>query len=102
MLSGGVAKKPAWVWPAGTAQAHPGPVPLYPGPLPTDDNGWGPPKQRCPGEPLPATGNHVTDPFRGWDMTVCHTYYYLWPGMGNVSNLIWGHGPRSPPSGPHR
>ncbi|WP_136622944.1 hypothetical protein [Mycobacterium pseudokansasii] len=31
----------------------------------------------------------MTDPFRGWDMTVCHTYYYLYPRMGNVSNMIW-------------
>lgn len=23
------------------------------------------------------TGNHVTDPFRGWDMSVCHTYYFF-------------------------
>lgn len=64
-----------------------------------DDNGWGPPKQWCPGDPLPMTGNHVTDPFRGWDMTVCHTYYYLWPGMGNVSNMIWD-GDNPPPKPP--
>lgn len=83
----------------GIAQAHPGPVPLYPGPFATDDNGWGPPKKWCPGEPLPETGNHVTDPFRGWDMTVCHTYYYLWPGMGNVSNMIWD-GDNPPPKPP--
>ena len=29
-------------------------------------------------------------------MTVCHTYYYLWPGMGNVSNMIWD-GDNPPP-----
>ena len=40
-------------------------LPLRPGPLPADDNGWGPPKTWCPGDELPATGNHVTDPFRG-------------------------------------
>lgn len=83
----------------GIAQAQPGPVPLQPGPFATDDNGWGPPKQWCPGDPLPATGNHVTDPFRGWDMSVCHTYYYLWPGMGNVSNMIWD-GDNPPPKPP--
>ncbi|AGZ53881.1 hypothetical protein PJK45_04465 [Mycobacterium kansasii] len=82
-----------------TAQAQPGPVPLYPGPLHTDDSDWGPPKRWCPGDPLPETGNRVTDPFRGWDMSVCHTYYYLWPGMGNVSNMIWD-GDDPPPKPP--
>lgn len=98
VLAGGVAVAGSGVV-AGIAQADPGPIPLYPGPFATDDNGWGPPKQWCPGEPLPATGNHVTDPFRGWDMTVCHTYYYLWPGMGNVSNMIWD-GDNPPPKPP--
>ena len=37
---------------------------------------------------MPATGNHITDPLN-WDWNVCHTYYFLWPGMGNVSNMIW-------------
>jgi len=32
-----------------------------------DDGGWGPPEHWCPGEqPVPATGNHVTDPLI-WD-----------------------------------
>jgi hypothetical protein len=32
-----------------------------------DDNGWGPPNHWCPGRaPLPATGNHITDPLN-WD-----------------------------------
>jgi hypothetical protein len=65
------------------------------------DGDWGPPKRWCPGEPLPPTGNHVTDPFRGWDMSVCHTYYYLYPGMGNVSNMIWdGDNPPPKPAPP--
>ena len=66
---------------AGTAQAN-------------DD--WGAPHSWCPGQPLPATGNHVTDPLHGWDATRCHTYYYLYPGMGNVSNMIWD-GDNPPP-----
>ncbi|ETZ99449.1 hypothetical protein I547_5392 [Mycobacterium kansasii 824] len=32
-------------------------------------------------------------------MSVCHTYYYLWPGMGNVSNMIWD-GDDPPPKPP--
>jgi hypothetical protein len=64
-----------------------------------DDGGWGPPQHWCPGEqPVPATGNHVTDPLN-WDWNVCHTYYFLWPGMGNVSNLIWD-GENPPPRPP--
>jgi hypothetical protein len=98
LLSGGVAVASLGLAP-GTAQAQPGPAPLYPGPFATDNEDWGPAKHWCPGEPLPATGNHVTDPFRGWDMSVCHTYYYLWPGMGNVSNMIWD-GDNPPPKPP--
>jgi len=32
-------------------------------------------------------------------MNVCHTYYYLWSGMGNVSNMIWD-GDNPPPKPP--
>jgi hypothetical protein len=61
-----------------------------------DDNGWGPAQHWCPGEkPVPTTGNHITDPLN-WDWNVCHTYYFLWPGMGNVSSLIWD-GDNPPP-----
>ena len=64
-----------------------------------DDGGWGPPHHWCPGEqPVPVTGNHVTDPLN-WDWNVCHTYYFLWPGMGNVSSLIWD-GENPPPKPP--
>jgi hypothetical protein len=38
---------------AGAAHGHPGPVPLHPGPLTTDDNGWGPPKQWWDGDNPP-------------------------------------------------
>jgi hypothetical protein len=60
---------------------------------------WGPAKHWCPGEPLPSTGNHVTDPLHDWNASVCHTYYYLWPGMGNVSHMIWD-GDNPPPKPP--
>ncbi|MDT5335738.1 MAG: hypothetical protein QOD90_1243 [Mycobacterium sp.] len=64
-----------------------------------DDGGWGPPKHWCPGElPVPATGNHIYDPLN-WDWSVCHTYYYLYQGMGNVSNMIWD-GDNPPPKPP--
>jgi hypothetical protein len=59
---------------------------------------WGPAKHWCPGEPIPPTGNHVTDPIHDWNPTVCHTYY-LWPGMGNVSHMIWD-GDNPPPKPP--
>lgn len=64
-----------------------------------DDSDWGPPHHWCPGEqPVPTTGNHVTDPLN-WDWNVCHTYYFVWPGMGNVSSLIWD-GENPPPKPP--
>lgn len=51
----------------------------------------------CPGQEAPHTGNHVTDPVR-WDWNVCHTYYYVYPGQGNVANMIWdGDDPPPPP-----
>ena len=28
---------------------------------------WGPANHWCPGEPLPPTGNHVTDPIHDWN-----------------------------------
>jgi hypothetical protein len=67
-----------------------------------DDGGWGPPHHWCPGElPLPATGNHVTDPLN-WDWNICHTYYFVWGGMGNVSNGIWdGENPPPKPEAPY-
>jgi hypothetical protein len=60
---------------------------------------WGPAHSWCPGDPLPATGNHITDPLHDWDTSRCHTYYYVWPDMGNVSNLIWD-GDNPPPKPP--
>jgi hypothetical protein len=82
----------------GVAQANPNPAPLYPGPFHTDNGDWGAPRHWCPGQPLPDTGNHVTDPIH-WDMTVCHTYFYVWMGMGNASNVIWD-GDNPPPKPP--
>jgi len=55
----------------------------------------------CPGDEAPHTGNHVTDPVV-WDWNVCHTYWYVYPGQGNVANLIWDGDdpPPPPPPGP--
>jgi len=57
----------------------------------------GGPHRWCPGEPLPPTGNHVTNPVI-WDNNVCHTYYYVYFGQGNVAQNIWdGDNPPPPP-----
>jgi hypothetical protein len=81
LVSGGVAVASLGLA-AGTAQAQPG------FPIPTDDGGWGPPRHWCPGDPPVQTGNLQVDPVR-WDASICHTYYFVWQGMGNVSNVVW-------------
>jgi hypothetical protein len=54
------------------------------------------PNQWCPGDSLfHLTQNHVADPIK-WDMNVCHTYYYVESGRGNVGQRIW-EGPNPPP-----
>ena len=77
---------------AGTAQAEPG---GWPGcDSPSGPCHW------CPGDEAPHTGNHITDPVV-WDWNVCHTYWYVYPGQGNVANLIWdGDNPPPPPHAP--
>jgi hypothetical protein len=94
LLSGSVAG----VLGAGTAQGAPGPVPLYHGPAATDDGDWGPPHKWCPGQSLWITGNHVNNPVI-WDNNVCHTYYVVYTGLGNVADNIWD-GPDPPPKPP--
>jgi hypothetical protein len=80
----------------GTAHAQPRPAPLDHGPFAADDGGWGPPHHWCPGQlPVPHTGNERVDPLN-WDWNICHTYYWVWSGMGNVSNGIWD-GDNPPP-----
>jgi hypothetical protein len=74
---------------AGTAQAQPRV------PVPADDGGWGPPRHWCPGNPPVQTGNLQVDPVR-WDAGICHTYYFVYQGMGNVSNVVWD-GDNPPP-----
>jgi hypothetical protein len=91
LVSGGVGLA------AGAAQAAPGPAPLHPGPFPADDGDWGPPHTWCPGQSLWITGNHVNNPVV-WDNSVCHTYYIVYFGQGNVAQNIWD-GP-DPPAKP--
>jgi hypothetical protein len=53
------------------------------------------PNQWCPGDSLfHLTQNHVADPIN-WDMSVCHTYYYVPFGKGNAGYRIWD-GPNPP------
>jgi hypothetical protein len=80
LLSGGVAVAGMGLA-AGTAQA---------------DGNWGPPHHWCPGDRPPQTGNQGEVV---WDNSVCHTYYVVDPGLGNVATNIWDgpHPPDNPP-----
>ncbi len=66
LLSGGVAVAGLGLG-AGTAQAANGP------------------HQWCPGQPAGFLNDYVP-----WDMTVCHTYYYVAGDKGNVPRLHGG------------
>jgi hypothetical protein len=73
----------------GTAQAIPGvPAPAH-GAWPgcPEDSPAGP-CQWCPGDPPVETGNKRINPVR-WDTNVCHTYWYVRHGQGNVANNIF-------------
>jgi hypothetical protein len=86
LLSGGVT---GVVGPA-TADAWPG----CPNDHPSGPCRW------CPGDPPVPTGNHVTNPVR-WDESVCHTYWYVPFGQGNVAqNILEGDAPPPPPPPP--
>lgn len=62
------------------------------------DNGPPQPHRWCPGQSLWITGNHVTNPVH-WDESICHTYYVVYWGQGNVAQNIWD-GPDPPPPPP--
>jgi hypothetical protein len=75
---------------AAGAQALPAVAPLNGGPIP--ENHW------CPGDdPRGGPGGpFVTSP-PNWDWTVCHTFWIVPSGQGNVSPGIWeGDGPPAP------
>src|SRR5882757_6958590 len=72
----------------GTAQALPGgPVPLSAWPGCPEDNPSGP-CHWCPGDPPVQTGNLRVYPVV-WDNNVCHTYWYVYSGQGNVAHNIF-------------
>jgi hypothetical protein len=74
--------------PAGTAEASPGGWPGCDGP-----HG---PCHWCPGDAPVRTGNMVNDPVV-WDNGVCHTYWRVDMGQGNVAKEIWdGDNPPAP------
>lgn len=84
----------------GTAQALPGgPVPEQAWPGCPDSNPSGPCRW-CPGDPPVQTGNLRVNPVR-WDNSVCHTYWYVYHGQGNVAqNIFEGEVPPPPPPPP--
>ncbi|WP_157680356.1 hypothetical protein [Mycobacterium dioxanotrophicus] len=86
---------------SGIAEAQPGPVPLdnHAWPGCPDSNPAGP-CHWCPGDPPVQTGNLRVNPVV-WDNTVCHTYWYVTPGLGNVAqNIFEGDNPPAPPPPP--
>ncbi len=69
--------------PAGTAAAD--------GTPPGGPHTW------CPGDPPVSTGNIRLNPVI-WDESICHEYWYVYFGQGNVAQNIWdGPDPPGPP-----
>jgi hypothetical protein len=84
---------------AGTGQAQPGPAPQRAWPGCPDDHPEGP-CHWCPGDPTVQTGNLRVNPVV-WDWNVCHTYWYVPFGQGNVAqNIFEGDAPPPPPPPP--
>jgi hypothetical protein len=84
----------------GTAEALPG-IPLPQGSWPgcPEDHPEGP-CHWCPGDPPVQTGNIRVYPVI-WDERVCHTYWYVYSGQGNVAhNIFEGEVPPAPPPPP--
>ncbi|ANE81497.1 hypothetical protein A7U43_21320 [Mycobacterium adipatum] len=53
----------------------------------------------CPGDPPVETGNKRVNPVI-WDTNICHEYWFVYFGQGNVANNIWdGPNPPGPPPG---
>ena len=83
---------------AGAAEAQRIPAPQsWPGCPPDHPEG---PCHWCPGDPPVQTGNLRVNPVI-WDTNVCHTYWYVQHGQGNVAqNIFEGDGPPPPPPPP--
>jgi hypothetical protein len=94
LVSGSVAG----VLGAGAAEAQRMPAPQsWPGCPPDNPSG---PCHWCPGDPPVQTGNLRVNPVR-WDPNVCHTYWYVYFGQGNVAqNIFEGDQPPPPPPPP--
>jgi hypothetical protein len=59
----------------------------------------GGPNTWCPGDPPVPTGNIRVNPVV-WDNNICHEYWYVYHGQGNVAQNIWdGPNPPGPPPG---
>jgi hypothetical protein len=96
LLWGGVAGVVATT-PAQALPAAPLPERAWPG-CP-EDNPSGP-CHWCPGDPPVQTGNLRINPVI-WDNNVCHTYWYVYFGQGNVAqNIFEGETPPPPPPPP--
>jgi hypothetical protein len=53
----------------------------------------------CPGDPPVETGNKKYNPVR-WDEGICHEYWLVYHGQGNVAQNVWdGPNPPGPPPG---
>lgn len=52
----------------------------------------------CPGDPPVATGNIRVNPVI-WDESICHEYWFVYSGQGNVAQNIWD-GPNPPDAPP--
>lgn len=51
----------------------------------------------CPGDPPVETGNKKYNPVI-WDTNICHSYFFVYHGQGNVAQNIWdGPNPPGPP-----
>jgi hypothetical protein len=62
-----------------------------------EDNPSGPCRW-CPGDPPVQTGNLRVNPVI-WDANVCHTYWYVYSGQGNVAQSIFEEDAPPPPPG---
>ena len=93
LLSGGVAGVVGGVPPKPVPVLRRNPGPAAPRITRKAPDHW------CPGDPPVQTGNLRVNPVV-WDANVCHTYWYVRSGQGNVAqNIFEGDAPPPPPPG---